>query len=139
MYIIFIFFFMFISSPRKKYYVPINANIIIYIRSTIFYWWNCMDCYILHAPPFHYAPLFWCYAPFSTILLHFMTRVQFSARYPDIGVYCIMIVCFAFFAFTWILFTLQYILEFIGKFESDFSIILCDKLDDDNNKKHKTS
>lgn len=77
-----------------------------------------------HVAPFHYAPLFWCYQPIITLFVWFMTNIQWSEQYPHIGTYLIMIYCCAHFMFAWILFVLQYLLEYFGIFKEEH-VILC--------------
>jgi len=94
-----------------------------------------------HAAPFHYAPLYWCYQPFVTLFLYFMTEaVQWTTKYPDIGTYLIMIYCGAHFGFAWVLFVFEYLLEYYNIFKPHH-IILCNKLSainvDNVTKRHK--
>ena len=77
--------------------------------------------------PFHYAPLYWCYQPIAIVIIYFMTdTVQWTDKYPDIGTYFIMIYSFAHFGFAWILFVLQFLLEYFEIFECDH-ILLCNE------------
>ena len=92
-----------------------------------------------HAAPFHYAPLFWCYQPYTTMFIYFMTNIQWTDKYPDIGTYLIMIYCCAHFSFAWILFVLQYLLEYFGIFKENH-VLLCNKVSNIGNmKKQKKS
>merc|ERR1712228_80161 len=80
-----------------------------------------------HAAPFHYAPLFWCYQPYAMMFIYFMTNIQWTDKYPDIGTYLIMIYCCAHFSFAWILFVLQYLLEYFGIFKANH-VLLCNEV-----------
>ena len=79
--------------------------------------------------PFDYAPLFWCYQPFVTVMFYFMTDgVQWTEKYPDIGTYLIMMYCCAHFIFAWVLFVFQLLLEYFGVF-GRHHVLLCNAIE----------
>jgi len=91
--------------------------------------------------PFDYAPLFWCYQPFVTVIFCFMTDgVQWTDKYPDIGTYLIMMYSCANFIFAWVLLVFQLLLEYFGVF-GRHHVLLCNAIEGINavGIKHKTA
>ena len=58
-----------------------------------------------HAAPLEKYSLYWSYAPLIALFVHMASNVEFSDRYPDIGVYMIVIFCCANFCVAWLLIT----------------------------------